>query len=168
MPRPNKNSTENQARLGLKSHSKVIVVRFSPINLHRGIDGLIKSTPQQLDLVVRGTPLTVMLISDAAKTTEISFFTPGREKPHPYGAEIPLPKAFSSCTSVDPTAPYQCQGLDLEVCYYLLTAIPEKHFCDCISSFMPITTLPMGSSVMPSTPISPFADWPSARQNSKQ
>ncbi|ABM77821.1 Hypothetical protein P9303_10721 [Prochlorococcus marinus str. MIT 9303] len=40
---------------------------------------MIKSTPQQLDLVVTGTPLTVMLISDAAKTTEISFFTPGRE-----------------------------------------------------------------------------------------
>ncbi|CAX32090.1 Hypothetical protein PMT_2571 [Prochlorococcus marinus str. MIT 9313] len=60
--------------MGLKSHSKVIVVRFSPINLHGGIDGLIKSTPQQLDRVVRGSPLTVMLISDAAKTTEISFF----------------------------------------------------------------------------------------------
>ena len=41
---------------------------------------------------------------------------------------MPLPKAFASCTSVDPTDPYQCRGLDLEVCYYLLTAIPERHF----------------------------------------
>ncbi|CAE21193.1 hypothetical [Prochlorococcus marinus str. MIT 9313] len=81
---------------------------------------------------------------------------------------MPLPKAFSSCTSVDPTAPYRCQSLDLEVCRYLLTAFPERHFCDCISSFMPITTLPIGSSVMPPTQISPFNDWPSARQISKQ
>ena len=89
MPRPNKNSTENQARLGLKSHSKVIVVRFSPINLHRGIDGLIKSTPQQLDLVVRDTPLTVMLISDAAKTSEIYFSALGVNNLIPIGQKYP-------------------------------------------------------------------------------
>ncbi|KGG28092.1 hypothetical protein EV14_1973 [Prochlorococcus sp. MIT 0703] len=40
---------------------------------------MIKSTPQQLGLVVTGTPLTAMLISHGKQTAETSFFNPGLE-----------------------------------------------------------------------------------------